>query len=65
MINIEQLTEKDIGRGVIRMVPYREPEDGIITSFNSSYVFVKYKSSNQSQATKPEELVFLTGGGQR
>lgn len=31
-------------------------EDGVITSWNDSFVFVRYGSKNQSQATKRENL---------
>ena len=40
---------------ICRMVKYRE-EYGIITSVNSTYVFVKYANNNNSKATAPQDL---------
>lgn len=40
---------------ICRMVKYRE-EYGIITSVNSTYVFVKYANDNNSKATAPQDL---------
>lgn len=52
--------EKDITRKVI----YTErgtgrKEEGQITSFNDSYVFVKYNSSSTPQATRREDLTYV------
>ncbi len=51
----------DIGRRVI----YRDPrgqkiEEGIITSFNPQYVFVRYGRANISAATRREDLEWST-----
>jgi hypothetical protein len=45
-------TEADIGRSVL----YLHTERGIITSFNSSYVFVRYNGDLHSKATRREDL---------
>jgi hypothetical protein len=45
-------THDDIGRKVV----YREIEEGVITSFNDLYVFVRYGSSTTSAATNPSDL---------
>jgi hypothetical protein len=37
-----------------------EPEPGIITKVNDSYVFVRYGTKEQSTATRPEDLVLAT-----
>ena len=51
--------ETDIGRQVIRREYVGGPvEIGIITSFNSEYVFVRYGSDAYSKATAPHELEF-------
>ena len=51
-------TNSDIGRAIVYN---QDHEDGLITSINSSYVFVRYKSSNTSQATRREDLDWLSG----
>lgn len=53
-----------IGDGVIyRPRPHRpwadEPEEGIITSVNDSYVFVRYGGQQTSAATNPADLELL------
>ena len=59
MIVIKDLTENDKGR----MVEYRAnamhgQEEGIITSWNDSFVLVRYGSDKGSKATRPEDLDF-------
>jgi len=55
------LTNNDIGRKVI----YRHKhgvdllEEGIITSYNDKFVFVKYGADSFSKATKASDLTFL------
>ena len=52
-------TEKDIGRKVVytgNTHPGGELEEGIITSFNSTSVFVRYGDKHTSQATNPRDL---------
>ena len=46
--------EKDIGR----RVTYKGPpvEVGVITSFNSQYVFVRYGDEKHAKGTKPEDI---------
>jgi hypothetical protein len=51
-------TEKDIGRGVIYCQGKPWQESGVITSFNPSFVFVRYGSSRHGVATKREDLVY-------
>jgi len=54
----KEITTKDIGRKVV----YRNNnsiEEGVITSFNSSFVFVRYGSNTQSQATSKQDLEFI------
>jgi hypothetical protein len=56
-------TLKDIGRGVVYLGG-ADPEDGAITSFNDNFVFVRYAKQNPTapgQATKREDLVWLSG----
>ena len=60
MINREpiRVTENDVGRTVVYK-PEREKEEGVITSYNDSYVFVRYKTSSTSQATSREDLEYV------
>jgi len=59
-VRIEDLSEKDIGARVT-YTPFpgcnpSQNEHGVITSFNDTYVFVKYENNTSSQATRPEDL---------
>jgi hypothetical protein len=58
MIEISKLTENDKGREVAFNSQGPEREFGIISSWNERFIFVKYNSSQQSQATRPEDLRF-------
>jgi hypothetical protein len=52
-------TDKDIGRGVVytgNHYPGGELEEGTITSFNDSAVFVRYRGDLRSKATSPQDL---------
>lgn len=54
-----EVTENDIGKGVVYCPKYGEREDGVITSISDSFVFVRYKKQHPSangQATKREDL---------
>lgn len=51
------VTDADIGRLVVyRTAPNFDPEQGIITSFNDKYVFVRYGNSIRGVATNPDDL---------
>jgi hypothetical protein len=61
MINIKELTEKDIGRSVV-YTAYNHKEYGHITSFNEKYIFVDYgKNCGRGTATDPKDLKFTHG----
>lgn len=52
-------TENDIGRGVIytgNRYPGGKPEAGVITSFTSVTVFVRYGAERHSKATDRHDL---------
>lgn len=50
-------TERDIGRKVIYTGNYGGSlEEGVITSFNNSYVFVRYGTKYTSEATSRSDL---------
>lgn len=60
MIDITKLTDKDVGRSVIYTPGYGPLQDGVITSFNEKFVFVRYRATGGGQATNPKDLEFLT-----
>jgi hypothetical protein len=49
-------TEEDIGRAVKYTAPHGAQEYGRITSYNDSFVFVRYGAGDTSAATKREQL---------
>ena len=52
--------KSDIGRKVVyRTAPQFEPEEGIITSYNDSCVFVRYGEQPNSKATSRCDLDFV------
>lgn len=54
-------TEKDIGRMVIYQGGHPDDKDeGVITSFNDKYVFVRYTAMSTSQATARCDLRWTT-----
>ena len=57
MIDIKTLTKEDIGRKVVYEKQYMLDE-GIISSYNDKYIFVKYGTCATAQATSPEDLTF-------
>jgi putative NIF3 family GTP cyclohydrolase 1 type 2 len=68
MINIEELTQKDIGRWVEYNTGLPiETETGRVKSWNDTYIFVVYKCDQQWErfqdftgaATDPQDLKFL------
>lgn len=61
-------TEADIGRRVLyypgpppHTEPLEKPEEGVITSFNEEYVFVRYGSDIGSKATLRDYLYWPLG----
>lgn len=50
-----------IGLGVVYTPRGGRIEDGIITSVNEHYVFVRYAGDTGSKATRPEDLELLGG----
>ena len=54
---LKTLTQEDIGRKVV----YKNRctlDEGIISSYNEKYIFVKYGTCATAQATSPEDLTF-------
>ena len=57
MLYIGDLTEKDKGRMVIYLESFsKRKEEGVITSWNDSYIFVRYINDVGSKATRPNDL---------
>ncbi len=56
-------TEKDIGRKVIYQAshPGADLEEGVITSFNNTCVFVRYFNNVNGTATSREDLRWSFG----
>ena len=55
-------TPSDVGRMVIyRTAPNFEAENGVITSYNDTCVFVRYCGLSQSQPTSRCDLDFFGG----
>lgn len=53
--------ERDIGRKVLYRArhPGAKAEEGVITSFNDTCVFVRYGADNGSKGTRREDLEWL------
>lgn len=56
MIEIHKLTANDIGRKVVNL----QKDEGLITSFNDTYIFVDYQNVGRGQATSPRDLNFIS-----
>ena len=55
------IARANVGRGVIYTAYDGAPsEQGVITSANDNYVFVRYDGDQQSKATRPEDLRWMT-----
>lgn len=48
-------TEADLGRRVVYRTRWNT-EEGVVTSFNEKYVFVRYGDDHHSKATYPQHL---------
>lgn len=58
-MTIEEAAE-GAGRRVVYTAPHGPREFGVITSTSAMYVFVRYGSAVNAQATPPELLTFET-----
>jgi hypothetical protein len=60
MIDISKLTESDINRKVVYIAHEgAKPEEGRITSFTQTAVFVDFQNVGRGQNTPPNKLNFL------
>jgi len=62
MIDIGNLKQKHVGRGVVyRDRPGGKPQQGIITSFNDKFIFVGFgtRTMGRGEACRPMSLKWL------
>ncbi len=57
MIEISKLTEKDVGRNVVYRREFCDMEVGKLSSWNDSFVFVRFKGPT-GEACEPEDVSF-------
>ena len=56
-IDINELKEEDKNRLVVyKNYRLERTEEGVITSWNDTYIFVRYGGDNHSKATSPRDL---------
>jgi hypothetical protein len=61
-IYLHTLQPSDVGRGVVYVPRHGSREDGVITSWNSHFVFVRYRGSETPKATNVLDLEWASGG---
>lgn len=61
-IDIKKVYPVDVGRGVIYKPRHGATEQGVITSYNNSFIFVNYGAAcmGRGLATSPGDLDWLT-----
>lgn len=57
-MKIADLKDTDIGRHVIYTAHHGAREEGVISSWNDTYVFVRYGRGSTAAATDPDQLEF-------
>lgn len=57
MIEISKLNEKDVGRNVTYHREFCRREFGVLSSWNDTYVFVRFKGPN-GEACEPTDVSF-------
>lgn len=60
MIKISNLTENDVNRKVVYNPEFGLQQEGRITSWNNSFIFVDYDNTGRGAATRPEDLNFIS-----
>ena len=48
-----------IGRKVRYTMPHGETKEGIVSSYNSHWIFVRYTSGDTAAATNPKDLELI------
>lgn len=57
MIEISKITKADIGRGVVYYSSGGDKtEEGVVSSWNDTFIFVRYGDERQAKATNPKDL---------
>ena len=59
-MKLVDLKNSDVGRNVIYTAHHGEREEGVISSWNDHYVFVRYGRGSTAAATDPDQLEFST-----
>ena len=62
MISIAKLKPSDVGRGVVYVPPHDARQDGVVSSWNERWIFVRYRGQESAQATDPADLQWLDPG---
>lgn len=57
-MKISDLKPDDVGRNVTYTAHHGEREHGVISSWNDTYVFVRYGMGSTAAATDPDQLEF-------
>ena len=57
-MNINDLKDSDVGRLAIYTAHHGERQEGTISSWNDTYVFVRYGLGSTAVATDPDQLEF-------
>ena len=65
-MKLEELKKSDVGRKVV-YTPFVDcdpslKEEGVITSWNDTFIFVRYGDEVHSKATTPSDIEFTSGG---
>lgn len=58
-MEIKSLKGVDVGRKVVYSCNLTDKEEGVITSWNERYIFVRYGNDCHSKATNPKHLEFI------
>ena len=56
---MQDIHHDDINRKVLYRAPHGEIEEGVITSFNSVYVFVRFGNDVTSKACRLDQLELI------
>lgn len=59
MIDVHDLTQEDIGRPVVYHREFCPRQRGVLSSWNNTYVFVRFKGPN-GEACDPGDVSFIT-----
>lgn len=52
----ELMPGDDVGAGVVYVPKFGKREDGVITSWNDTYIFVRFRGSETPKACDPRDL---------